>query len=111
MGDALIRQVYLAKLRPDKVGEYCRLHRNLDPDLVAMYRQAGIRQMSCFVSGTWLIITAERDPEIAARMAGWLAAHPLEQAWQRTMGGIKEDFAPVEEFREVCYLGPDPAPA
>jgi L-rhamnose mutarotase len=50
------RMLSLARLRPECVQEYVRLHQQVWPELLAIYRQAGIRHVSCFLNGLDLVV-------------------------------------------------------
>jgi L-rhamnose mutarotase len=72
-------------VRPDKLEEYKRLHREVWPDLLADMRAAGIRNYSIFSDGPELFGYLECDDWNSVNAA--LATSDANRQWQEFMRG------------------------
>ena len=57
------RMIHIGQLQPECIEEYRRHHRQVWPELEALYRQAGILQSSCFLHADRLLVFSEYDDE------------------------------------------------
>lgn len=86
------RHGFVARLRPECREPYIDAHNNISPELVARYRQLGIRNLSLFLLGDVLFMCLEAENWAAAQAA--LAKDPLDLAWQKLVRPMKDpDFA------------------
>ena len=53
------RTLFWGRIKADKIEEYKESHRHVWPELLAAYRQAGIRKISCFLHGVDLLVYTE----------------------------------------------------
>ena len=98
------RQLSLARLHPECVQEYIRLHQQVWPELLAAYRQAGITQISCFLKDLDLIVYSEYEPEVYEEAKEQLNHNAVEVRWQALMQALRDpDFEP-QTFREVFFM-------
>lgn len=100
------RVLTVDRLKADCVDEYRRLHREVPPELEALNRQCGVRQISSFLNGTDLIVLIEYDPEIYTRQKEILDRSPLRQQWQAKMKTLCDPGFLKQTFEEVYRLEP-----
>ena len=89
----MIRQALHARIKPDKVGDYKRIHDEVPtkyPDLAAAIRDAGISREVVFVAGSLLIVYAEvTDSEAYPRL--W--ATEVHKRWAELMAPMMDTGA------------------
>ena len=88
-------------LRPDAVEEYCRLHAQAWPEVLAANRQAGITNYSIFLLREHNLLFAYqeyRGEERAADRAK-LAANPVMQEWWRLCRPLQMPIAKTSDAR------------
>jgi L-rhamnose mutarotase len=81
--DTLERHAFIAQLNPGHRKQYIEAHRHVPPELLARYREAGIRNTSIFLYEDLLILYLECDDYFAAVAA--LEKDPSEIGWQKLM--------------------------
>lgn len=77
------RRAFMLRLKPERTEEYIEAHRNVWPELLEKYRQAGIKTLSVFALDTMLFLYIEADNIEAADAA--LATDETEFKWQQLM--------------------------
>lgn len=88
------RHAFVARLNREHRDQYIDAHRNVPPELLARYRQAGIRNISVFLHEDLLFLYLESDDYAAALAA--LENDPIEREWDKLMspmlgaGGYRE---------------------
>ena len=86
-------------LHPGQQAEYQRRHDAIWPELVALLRQAGIRDYSIFLDETTLVLFAVLKRSADHAMDS-LPQHPVMQRWWAHMGDIMRtntDGSPLVE--------------
>ena len=89
---------FVLEVKPDRVDEYVRAHREVWPEMLAALKDAGVRNYTIFRAGTQMFGYFETDE--LARTESYLAAHEANVRWQHAM-------APLLEER-VADRGPTP---
>ena len=95
------RRAWLLPIREGKEQEYIRMHREVWPELIAVARDAGLRNHSCFVLGRAVIVYGEAmDLDETFRK---ILATDVKKRWDQAMSGILEvtDSPP---FQEVFHI-------
>jgi L-rhamnose mutarotase len=108
--DATVERVcFLARIRPDRLGEYRRRHEDVWPDMRAALEQAGWRNYSLFLTDDGLLVGyLETDDFQAAQRR--MAATDVNQRWQEEMvpyfadlGGRRPDEG-LRPLAEIFHL-------
>jgi len=92
------------KLKPENVADYIYHHQNVPPDLMDLYRQSGIQDVSCFLDGNDLVVYIQVDRELYERERANLAQTPVEASWQLLMSTLNEPDAPIRTYEEVFRM-------
>lgn len=100
------RTVSYSRLKPECVQEYIRWHQQVWPELLEVYRKAGIMQISCFLGGLDLVVYSEYDTEIYERERESLRQNPVETRWQALMQALRDPRRTGQELQEVFYMPP-----
>jgi len=95
------RHAFMAKLNPGCRDQYIDAHRNVPPDLLARYRQAGIRNLSVLLQEDLLFLCLESDDYDAALAA--LENDPTEREGQRLMSPML-DASGYRECVETFHM-------
>jgi L-rhamnose mutarotase len=96
----LIRRI----LKPESVVEYVRYHQNVPQELMEIYRENGVVDLSCFLCENDLVVYIEVDPEIYRKNQEAISTSKVDAEWQSLMATLNEpDFKPLE-FREVFRM-------
>jgi len=91
-------------LKPESVDEYINYHQNVPPDLMKIYREYGITDLSCFLCENDLVVYIEVDVEIYERKKDGLANNPVDVEWQALMKTLNlPRFEPLN-YREVFRM-------
>ena len=86
------RVAFALKVRPDKIDEYVRVHREVWPEMRDAIQAAGIRNYSIFRDGNRVFGYFETDdPEAAER---YLAQQDVSRRWQDAMADLLEERVP-----------------
>jgi L-rhamnose mutarotase len=89
----MMRQALHARIKPEMVGEYKRIHDEVPtkyPDLAAAIKEAGISREVVFVAGSLLIVYAEvSDPDAYPRL--W--ATDVHKRWAELMAPMMDTGA------------------
>jgi len=84
------RTAFVLRVRPDKIEEYVRAHREVWPEMLAALRSAGIRNYTIFREGTQLFAYFEYvGDDFGADMAA-MAADPETQRWWKLTDAMQE---------------------
>jgi L-rhamnose mutarotase len=86
------RSAFVLRVRPDKIDEYVRAHRNVWPEMLEALRGAGIRNYTIFRNGNEMFGYFESDDLEAA--AASMEAQDVNARWQDTMAGLLEERVP-----------------
>jgi L-rhamnose mutarotase len=88
------RAAFVLQVRPDKIDEYVRAHREVWPEMLDALREAGIRNYTIFRDGCRMFGYFESD-DLAAS-ARHVAAQPVSTRWQDAMAELLEQRVPDE---------------
>ncbi len=92
---------FVLRVKPDRVEEYVRAHREVWPELLEALRTAGIRNYTIFRADSQVFGYFETD-DVAATEA-YLATQEVSARWQDAMAELLEERvadggpAPLEE--------------
>ena len=86
------RSAFVLRVRPDKVDEYVRAHREVWPEMLDALRGAGIRNYTIFRHGNQMFGYFEADDLQAAER--YLAAQEVSTRWQDAMAELLEERVP-----------------
>ena len=86
------RAAFVLRVRPDKVEEYVRAHRNVWPEMLDALRAAGIRNYTIFRDGSRIFGYFEADDLAAAER--YLAQQDVSTRWQDAMADLLEQRVP-----------------
>ena len=86
------RSAFVLKVRPERVDEYVRAHREVWPEMLDALRGAGIRNYSIFRAGNDVFGYFESDDLAAA--GRYLAAQEVSARWQDAMADLLEERVP-----------------
>ena len=86
------RAAFVLRVRPDKVEEYVRAHRNVWPEMLDALRAAGIRNYTIFRDGKQVFGYFEADDLAAAER--YLAQQDVSTRWQDAMADLLEQRVP-----------------
>jgi L-rhamnose mutarotase len=86
------RAGFVLHVRPDKVDEYVRAHRDVWPELLAALKGAGIRNYTIFRNGNEMFGYFEADDLEQAE--SFLAAQEVSARWQDAMADLLEERVP-----------------
>ncbi len=86
------RSAFVLRVRPDKIDEYVRAHREVWPEMLDALRGAGIRNYTIFRDGNQVFGYFEADDLAAAER--YLAQQDVSTRWQDTMAGLLEQRVP-----------------
>jgi len=92
------------RLRPDTIQAYIRCHEQIEPELLALYREAGITEISCFLSGLDLMVYVQVEQERYEAAKEALDHSPLERSWQARMRTLHDPQFQPQHFQEVYRL-------
>lgn len=96
------RLAFLGKVKKGCEEEYIKRHDDIWPEVVKVYKAAGILSMTVFMSGVNLFGYIEIDEEIFEREKENLSRDPVEIKWQEFLGEIADrtetQAAPAEVF-------------
>ena len=96
-----MRVVYKQKVKPEFLDEYLQYHQEVWPELVAVYKEAGVTDISCFINNHDLLVFFEYDRDIFNQKKEWLDKNNVEIKWQKIMSGFKDDNYGTSTFEEV----------
>jgi L-rhamnose mutarotase len=86
------RTAFVLRVRPDKIEEYVRAHREVWPEMLEALRGAGIRNYTIFRDGNQVFGYFEADDLGAAER--YLARQDVSTRWQDTMAELLEQRVP-----------------
>jgi L-rhamnose mutarotase len=86
------RTAFVLRVRPEKIREYVRAHRDVWPEMLDALRGAGIRNYSIFRDGNQMFGYFEADDLAAAER--YLAQQDVSTRWQDAMAEFLEERVP-----------------
>jgi L-rhamnose mutarotase len=86
------RTAFVLRVRPDKIEEYIRAHRDVWPEMLDALRGAGIRNYTIFRDGNRMFGYFEADDLAAA--GRYLAQQEVSTRWQDAMAELLVERAP-----------------
>jgi L-rhamnose mutarotase len=86
------RAGFVLRVKPDKVDEYVRAHREVWPELLEALKGAGIRNYTIFRAGNEMFGYFEADD--LAQAEEFLAAQDVSARWQDAMAELLEERVP-----------------
>lgn len=101
------RMCVIFRLKSESIPEYVRLHQQVWPELVQVYREAGFIEISCFLNGCDVVVYSEYEMEIYQREKESLSHDPVELRWQALMQTLRDPDSQIRHFEEIFHM---PAP-
>lgn len=90
---------FVLKIEPDRVEEYKARHENVDPELEAEFKKAGIHRYHIFFHEGILFAYMEvENYEEAMKQVG---AHPANTKWQKFMSDMLLDWENGEKVKSI----------
>ena len=86
------RTAFVLHVRPDKIEEYVRAHRDVWPEMLTALRGAGIRNYTIFRDGSRMFGYFEADDLAAA--GRYLAQQEVSTRWQDAMAELLMERVP-----------------
>jgi L-rhamnose mutarotase len=86
------RSAFVLRVRPDKLDEYVRAHREVWPEMLEAIRAAGIRNYTIFRDDNRMFGYFEADDLAAA--GRYLATQDVSARWQDAMAELLEERVP-----------------
>ena len=86
------RNAFVLHVRPDKIDDYIKAHKEVWPEMLAALRGAGIRNYSIFRNGNEMFGYFESDDLEAA--AAYMEAQEVNARWQDTMAELLDQRVP-----------------
>jgi L-rhamnose mutarotase len=86
------RTAFVLRVRPDKIEEYIRAHRDVWPEMLDALRAAGIRNYTIFRDGDMMYGYFEADDLAAA--GHYLAQQDVSTRWQDAMAELLMERVP-----------------
>ena len=86
------RSAFVLRVRPDKLDEYIRAHREVWPEMLEAISAAGIRNYTIFREGNQMFGYFEADDLVAA--GRYLATQDVSARWQDAMADLLEERVP-----------------
>ena len=83
------RSAFVLRVRPDKLDEYIRAHREVWPEMLEAISAAGIRNYTIFREGNQMFGYFEADDLAAA--GRYLATQDVSARWQDAMAELLEE--------------------
>lgn len=99
------RIVFRFKLHEDKVEDYVRIHDNIPDELVALYKECGILNISCFLSGQYVICYQEFNMDIYPHKKHLIEQSEISKQFGALLAPTedKSELIPDDNYVE-CYL-------
>src|SRR4051795_11882427 len=88
------RSGFVLRVKPERVDDYVRAHREVWPDMLAALKGAGIRNYTIFRAGNEMFGYFEADD--LERAAAHMAAQEVSARWQDAMAELLEERVPDE---------------
>jgi L-rhamnose mutarotase len=86
------RTAFVLHVRPERIDEYIRAHKNVWPEMLDALRRAGIRNYTIFRDGNRMFGYFESDDLAAAER--YLAQQDVSTRWQDAMAELLEERVP-----------------
>ena len=86
------RTAFVLSVRPDKIDDYVRAHRDVWPEMLDALRGAGIRNYTIFRHGNEMFGYFEADDLAAA--AEYLSQQEVSTRWQDAMAELLDQRVP-----------------
>ncbi len=98
------RTMHMARIKPECLEAYKEYHRNVWPELEAVYRKAGFTGLSCFLNDNLLLIYLEYDEALYAASREWLDKNEVQIKWQALMKPMSDPDFKKLDFEEVYRM-------
>ncbi len=100
------RIVFRFKIHEDKIDEYIRIHDNIPKELVALYKECGIINISCFISGTSVICYQEFDMDVYPHKKHLLEQSKISAEFDKILSPTadKDAIIPDTDYTECFYM-------
>jgi L-rhamnose mutarotase len=103
------RICFVLEVKPDRLEEYKRRHREVWPDMLSALRETGWNNYSLFLRSDGMLVGYLETEDFAAARAG-MAAREVNERWQKEMAdffqqpdGVLPDRA-MQPLEEVFHL-------
>ncbi len=98
------RVCFLARVRPDRIGEYQERHKRVWPEMLDGLRAAGWGNYSLFLAPDGLLVGYLETEDYASALAG-MAALDVNSRWQAEMSGyFVADGPPDQSFVRLAEI-------
>lgn len=95
------RVCFLARVRPDRLGEYRQRHKQVWPEMLEALRQTGWGNYSIFLADDGLLVGYLETKDYAAALAG-MAELQVNNRWQAEMSAyFLTDGPPDQSFSRL----------
>ena len=83
------KRVSLTRLKPGQREKYIEAHRNVPPEVLRRYQEAGMKHCSVYLLGDQLVLVTEVEDQAAFDRA--MKDDPVDRLWQDQVGPMKDD--------------------
>ena len=97
--------IHMARIKPECLDADKEHHRNVWPELEAVYRKAGFIGLSCFLSDNLLLVYLEYDEALYPASNAWLDTNEVQVKWQALMEPMSDPEFTKMDFEEVYRMG------
>jgi L-rhamnose mutarotase len=103
------RICFVLQVKPDRLDEYKRRHREVWPDMLSALREAGWNNYSLFLRSDGMLVGYLETEDFAAARAG-MASREVNERWQKEMAGFFQQPAGIlpdramQPLEEVFHL-------
>ena len=96
------RKLQIQKIKENCIEEYKNAHKNIWPELLKEYKEAGFINISCFLNGQDLYVYMEYDEDLLYERSKH--PMPIDVKWQEYMDTLKIEMPAKEEPLEVYRM-------
>ncbi len=97
----MTRHAFITRIKPEYLDAYIDVHKKVWPELLDRYRQAGIRNLSCFMLADQLFLYLESDDYEAAEKT--LTTDPIDMKWQQLVAPMQDENG-FKKLTEIFHL-------
>ena len=101
------RVCYLRRIKEEMRDTYIKRHMEIPKELEQMYKDNGILQISCMISGEYLVVFQEFDMDLYEKGKDIINSTEVAKCFQASLAGIDADEQLVDtssSFEEVYRL-------
>ncbi|MBM4163582.1 MAG: L-rhamnose mutarotase [Lentisphaerae bacterium] len=98
------RTIHMARIKSECLDAYKEYHRQVWPELEAVYRKAGFTELSCFLNDNLLVIFLEYDNARYPASSAWLDTNEVQVKWQALMKPMSDPEFTKLDFEEIYRM-------